>query len=285
VSNTSIDHLDYDGFGSATESQSSNGDRYKFTAREWDALMKLQYNRGRYYDPAVGRWVSQDPIGFDAGDSNLYRYLENNPTNGTDPTGLDRYLIYDSSGQVSHASVGVDTWQLKRWRWTRIRHVRFDYSLMASGDVPGIAKIPFAINCLSGLILVGRAQITMHNGLIADAPTTRYLSSPAQDRDLLREMRKSQDKQILLYNSLYWNCLHWALLSLHDGLDSEGEPLPGDKPVPAKVIAGIVKDVFGGNEKTELGEIFKYIKGLLPLDDNGKPAKGKALDIVKDPDE
>ncbi len=40
------------------------------------------------YDPGIGRWISEDPIGFKAGDSNLYRYVGNNPTNNTDPSGL-----------------------------------------------------------------------------------------------------------------------------------------------------------------------------------------------------
>jgi hypothetical protein len=40
------------------------------------------------YDPTIGRWTSQDPIGFEAGDANLYRYVGNGPTDGTDPSGL-----------------------------------------------------------------------------------------------------------------------------------------------------------------------------------------------------
>jgi len=37
--------------------------------------------------------VTQDPIGFDAGDSNLYRYVNNSPTMGTDPSGLQGRLV------------------------------------------------------------------------------------------------------------------------------------------------------------------------------------------------
>lgn len=40
------------------------------------------------YDPHIGRWLEEDPIGFAAGDPNLYRYVRNNPTNATDPSGL-----------------------------------------------------------------------------------------------------------------------------------------------------------------------------------------------------
>jgi uncharacterized protein RhaS with RHS repeats len=40
------------------------------------------------YDPKVGRWLSEDPLGFKAGDENLYRYVGNGPTNDVDPMGL-----------------------------------------------------------------------------------------------------------------------------------------------------------------------------------------------------
>jgi hypothetical protein len=36
----------------------------------------------------VGRWLSEDPIGFDGDDANLYRYAGNAPTDGTDASGL-----------------------------------------------------------------------------------------------------------------------------------------------------------------------------------------------------
>jgi RHS repeat-associated protein len=82
------DTIAYDAYGSITsESSSTFGDRYKYTGREWDVETNLQYNRARYYDPKVGRWTSQDPLGFDAGDSNLYRYVANQPTVFLDPSG------------------------------------------------------------------------------------------------------------------------------------------------------------------------------------------------------
>jgi RHS repeat-associated protein len=42
----------------------------------------------RDYDPVVGRWISKDPIRFGGGQANLYVYLNNDPVNGTDPSGL-----------------------------------------------------------------------------------------------------------------------------------------------------------------------------------------------------
>lgn len=83
------DHLEYDSFGKVTtETSPSFGDRYKWTGREHDSTSGLQYNRARYYDSTVGRWTSEDPLHLAAGDTNLYRYVSNQPTNATDPLGL-----------------------------------------------------------------------------------------------------------------------------------------------------------------------------------------------------
>ena len=45
------------------------------------------YMRARYYDPHTGRFISQDPLGFDGGDVNLYIYAANNPIVYMDPNG------------------------------------------------------------------------------------------------------------------------------------------------------------------------------------------------------
>ena len=49
----------------------------------------LYYMRARYYDPTVGRFISEDPLGFGGGDVNLFSYVHNNPVNRIDPFGLD----------------------------------------------------------------------------------------------------------------------------------------------------------------------------------------------------
>lgn len=89
-----IDHIDYDSFGNViAETNPAFGDRIKFTGREFDLETGLYYYRARYYDPSVGRFITQDPISFAGGDANLYRYVSNQPVIATDPSGLTEVVF------------------------------------------------------------------------------------------------------------------------------------------------------------------------------------------------
>jgi len=56
--------------------------------QEYDQETRLYHLGARYYDPQLGRFLSEDPAGI-SGALNLYSYAGNNPINGRDPTGLD----------------------------------------------------------------------------------------------------------------------------------------------------------------------------------------------------
>ena len=82
-------HTEYDAFGNIVDMAPAAVDFiFGFTGRETDAESDLYYYRARYYDPHMGQFLSEDPLGFDAGDANLRRYVDNSPTNYVDPTGL-----------------------------------------------------------------------------------------------------------------------------------------------------------------------------------------------------
>lgn len=80
------------------------------------------------YDPTIGRWMQEDPIDFEGGDLNLYRYVGNGPTNATDPSGLQ---IQGGGGFVIGLPTGLPRdpidprppwWRVHdRWQW-RLRH-------------------------------------------------------------------------------------------------------------------------------------------------------------------
>jgi RHS repeat-associated protein len=67
----------------------------RFQGQYFDAETGLHYNRFRYYDPTVGRFVSNDPIGLSGG-TNLYQYAPN-PIKWIDPWGLIGEMLGNAS--------------------------------------------------------------------------------------------------------------------------------------------------------------------------------------------
>jgi RHS repeat-associated protein len=85
-----VSHISYDAFGNVP-SNIVLLTRYLWTGREFEITTGLQYNRNRWYDPALGRWTSEDPIGFNGGDYNVGRYVGNEPLGWNDPFGLSTW--------------------------------------------------------------------------------------------------------------------------------------------------------------------------------------------------
>jgi RHS repeat-associated protein len=79
----------YDAYGNFTTETGLLGASpwFGYDGYRYDGETGLYRTDERMYDPATGRWTSQDPIGFAAGQANLYQYVGNGPTDGTDPTG------------------------------------------------------------------------------------------------------------------------------------------------------------------------------------------------------
>jgi len=110
TSGSALDKITYGAFGNIlSQTNSSYAPRFLYAGGEWDGNLGLYHFGARWDDPVDGRWVSQDPLGFGGGDSNLYRYAGNRPTNQTDPTGLyldkrtDEQLHIDSLGYAIRA--------------------------------------------------------------------------------------------------------------------------------------------------------------------------------------
>ncbi|NCS36396.1 MAG: hypothetical protein GPJ14_20095, partial [Microcystis aeruginosa G11-01] len=81
-------HIVYDAFGNITsQTNSSVIFRNSYTGQEFDSESGLFNYGGRYYDGSVGRFISEDPIGFGGGDANLSRYVQNNSLSFVDPLG------------------------------------------------------------------------------------------------------------------------------------------------------------------------------------------------------
>jgi RHS repeat-associated protein len=79
---------------------SAVGNRRLFAGSEWIAEALVYDSRNRVYSPHLGRFHQPDPMQFDGGDTNLYRYVGNDPVNRVDPLGLYA-IVRDNCGEVS----------------------------------------------------------------------------------------------------------------------------------------------------------------------------------------
>jgi len=80
----------YDQFGNIGNQEEAIPQPFKFVGQHGVMTEPngFYYMKARYYDPNVGRFVSEDPAGFDGGDVNLMAYVQNNPILNVDPSGL-----------------------------------------------------------------------------------------------------------------------------------------------------------------------------------------------------
>jgi RHS repeat-associated protein len=141
------DTYTYDSFGNLTNSAGSVSNPFSYTAREFDAETGLYYYRARYYDPTIGRFLGEDPIGFQAGDSNFYRYVQNGPVNLTDPQGTCPHC--DPSGHSLPPSYFMSLGQTANWVDNALNLISFRHGgimdAQAYGGSPAYANYVFGV--------------------------------------------------------------------------------------------------------------------------------------------
>jgi RHS repeat-associated protein len=62
--------------------------QHLFQGLKFSDVTGLAYVRNRDYSASLGRFIELDPIGFNAGDNNWYRFVGNGPLGRVDPSGL-----------------------------------------------------------------------------------------------------------------------------------------------------------------------------------------------------
>jgi RHS repeat-associated protein len=93
----------YEPYGRTTSTGEVSSNPYQYTGRENDGT-GLYYYRARYYNPALQRFISSDPIGLSGG-MNSYEYVGGNPLSFTDPSGTCIFGLLSCGAEFG---VGLD---------------------------------------------------------------------------------------------------------------------------------------------------------------------------------
>jgi RHS repeat-associated protein len=115
-------------------------------ARHWEPASSLYQVRARWYDPEVGRFISEDPINL-AGGINQYVYAGNNPVDFTDPYGLFTLPKWVSAvafvGTLGFASAGNLTFGEAFWGTVQSFSATAVGSAMAAAVEAGFTEASF----------------------------------------------------------------------------------------------------------------------------------------------
>lgn len=103
-----VNEYSYDSYGQPETAVETVPQPFRFTGREYDPETGLSHYRSRAYDPSTSRFLQEDPIWFEAGDLNVYRYVWSWPANWTDPSGMAAAADTGATLSVSGALLSAD---------------------------------------------------------------------------------------------------------------------------------------------------------------------------------
>jgi len=149
---------DYTPYGEERQDPAANDNDESFTGHIKDDATGLTYMQARYYDPVIGRFLSNDPVGFsvDAPQMfNRYSYTFNDPVNMLDPDGnspnragaVSHRLIRSNiarnnglAGLANNMSNSQRYFHTSRYGWVDVRHFGSAASYVIGGTPGGIVK-------------------------------------------------------------------------------------------------------------------------------------------------
>ena len=163
-----------DGSGSALSSSAKD---WVFLHQGGERIAAGDYEfRNRVYSPSLGRWLSNDPLGFEAGDQNWYRSIGNNPGNGEDPEGLVVIFIHGKPGFSKPANINVndpEVAELYRFEtnFGKVKHFAYTDLEAAEKYILGKIRIPENKDPKEPVIIIGHSAggatgITLSENLI-----------------------------------------------------------------------------------------------------------------------
>ena len=203
-------HIVYDAFGNViSETDAAVDHLFGYTGRPLDEATDLQNNLNRWYDAGIGQWPSEDPIGFAAGDANLFRYVGNTPTVNVDPTG---YLSWRRSVSISNAfriGVGEGTLSIGQMIWNDARPAAGEMAALVTMELYHFGGV--ATETLTG----GYATLPGHEAAwqtaLNIADNSAFISQSRDFIDVFNRMTPSQRLGFVasIPGSMYGGLVDW----------------------------------------------------------------------------
>jgi RHS repeat-associated protein len=165
--------IKYSAFGTLQSGTGASPNRLKYTGREDDGT-GLYYYRARYYDPTIGRFISEDPLGFGAGDVNFYQYTSNNPVNANDPSGKAVETPWDAFNVGLGAGSLASNLRQRNWGWAAVDAAGLIYDSVATA-------VPFLpAGAGAGLAAYRAGNTAVHSAQVAiDVARTANIANDA----------------------------------------------------------------------------------------------------------
>lgn len=154
-----VNHYAYEPFGRIASQVEATSQPFKFVGQHGVMAEPngFYFMSARYYDPSAGRFISEDPKGFEGGDENLFAYVANNPVNYADPSGECPMCVTLIDKIVVMGPAYIGTVQIAVQQWADKMAIRFAplISNIVAGLEQGAGTPPSAPQNIGGAIGLG----------------------------------------------------------------------------------------------------------------------------------
>ena len=232
----STGRLDYDAYGNHLQGDAP--DPFGYCGEYYDSETGLIYLRNRYYDPSMGRFISEDPA---KGGLNWYVYCDNNPIMFVDPLGEDAIIITNSNSvdvkvtTLGHTSAiyqdANGEWYYTYWgnKAAAVIHISSEYMGSLSDFNKGLNKFlsdngfkNITSDYTHATYIVGDFEASLEAAYadVNDAATNRF--STKNGLTTLEDGSKVFQGHNSPYNAGYRNCFDKTFASLSKGILENG---------------------------------------------------------------